>query len=104
MDFDMHPEDVKAALRKRGTSLAELARAHGVTISIPASALRRSLPKWEGIIAAALGMDPATIWPSRYAERAEKAALRARTSAEVAAARAMPRRRGRPRKIQAEAA
>ena len=104
MNCDMHPEDVKAALRKRGTSLADLARRHGVTITIPASALRRSLPKWESIIATELGMEPVTIWPSRYAQRAEKAARRAHRAAEVAAAKAMPRRRGRPRKLQAEAA
>ena len=98
MDTDTHPEDVKAALRKEGTSLAQLARAHGVTISTPASALRKPLPKWEAIIAEALGKDPAQIWPKRYAQRAEKAAQLARTSAEVAAAKAKPRRRGRPPK------
>ena len=96
MPHDRHPEDVKAALRKAGTSLAILAREHSVTKSLPSIALRRSFPKWEGIIAAALGEDPRAVWPERFAIRDADAARRAKLSAELAADRAIPRRLGRP--------
>lgn len=93
---DWHPADIKAALAKENTSLAALARQHGVTKSIPSIALKRPFPKWERIIAAAIGQDPRVIWPNRFANRDADDAQRARRSAEIAAARARPRRRGRP--------
>lgn len=97
MDNDTHPEDIKAALRKRDTSLAELARANNGTTQALSTALRvGNMPRWEKVIAAALGKQPEEVWPKRYAERAKKAEERARRSAEIAAARSRPRRRGRP--------
>lgn len=89
---DRDPEDIKHALRKKNVTLAGLARQHGVTKSVPTVALRQSFPKWEAIIAAVLGEPPENIWPVRYAARAK----RDRIAAEIAAARARPRRRGRP--------
>ncbi|MBI6262380.1 helix-turn-helix domain-containing protein, partial [Proteus mirabilis] len=49
---DWHPADIIAALRKRGTTLA--------------NALSRPWPKGEKIIADFLGVAPSEIWPSRY--------------------------------------
>lgn len=64
---DWHPADVKAAIAKKGTTLAELSRQHGY--SRPTSfynALKVPYPKVERIIAAFLELKPEQIWPSRY--------------------------------------
>ncbi|MFK8260530.1 helix-turn-helix domain-containing protein [Erwinia sp. AnSW2-5] len=63
---DMHPADIVAAIKKRQTSLAELSRKVGLSSGTLANALKRPWPKGEFIIAAALGMHPSEIWPSRY--------------------------------------
>ena len=63
---DWHPADIIAALKKRGTSLAALSRRAGLASSTLANALARRWPKGEGLIADALGVHPADIWPSRY--------------------------------------
>lgn len=64
---DWHRADIVAALRKAGWSIRRLSRHHGY--SSPTTlcvALDRPWPKGERIIAEALDMDPARIWPSRY--------------------------------------
>ncbi|SFN26171.1 transcriptional regulator, Nlp family [Izhakiella capsodis] len=63
---DWHSADIIAALRKRKTSLAALSRASGLSSSTLANALCRPWPKGEWIIAKALNVHPAEIWPSRY--------------------------------------
>lgn len=63
---DLHPEDVKAAIRKRGTTLTALAHEHGYDASAIGLALRRPWPAVEAIIARAIGATPQAIWPSRY--------------------------------------
>ena len=63
---DWHPADVLAALKKRGHSLAGLSVANGYHPTAAGKALKRSWPAMEAIIAGALGLAPATIWPSRY--------------------------------------
>lgn len=66
---DWHPEDVKAAVRKTGTSLTALALANGLS----ESAVRRTLicpwPKVQALIARHLRLKPQDIWPSRYDAR-----------------------------------
>jgi Ner family transcriptional regulator len=66
---DWHRADVVAALHKKGWSLRELSRQSGLSDGTLKSALDRPYKKAEGIIAAALQMDPRDIWPSRYAKR-----------------------------------
>lgn len=66
---DMHPADIVAAMKKRQTSLAELSRKVGLSSGTLANALKRPWPKGEFIIAAALGMHPSEIWPSRYFDK-----------------------------------
>ncbi|EOE6853860.1 helix-turn-helix domain-containing protein [Cronobacter sakazakii] len=66
MTTDWHPADIIAALRKKGTSLAALSRASGLSSSTLANALTRPWPKGEYLIAEALGVHPSAIWPSRY--------------------------------------
>lgn len=63
---DWHPADIVAGLRKKGTSLAAESRKAGLSSSTLANALTRPWPKGELIIAEVLGVQPWTIWPSRY--------------------------------------
>lgn len=65
--MDMHPEDIKAAIRKRGGTLAALARSAGVsTQALSAALATRSSARLEIFVAKFLGTPPHQIWPSRY--------------------------------------
>lgn len=61
-----HHADIIAGLRKKGTNLAALSRANGLSSSTLANALTRPWPKGEYLIAEALGVHPSIIWPERY--------------------------------------
>lgn len=63
---DWHPADIICALHKAGWTLRKLAAHHGISKSPLTVALRRAYPKSEARIAAVIGEQPATIWPSRY--------------------------------------
>lgn len=63
---DWHPADIVAALHKRGTSLARVSRKAGLASSTLANALTHPWPRGEWLIAAALNLHPADIWPGRY--------------------------------------
>lgn len=63
---DWHRADIKAALEKRGLSLARLARLNGYARTSTPMALHIPWPKMERLIAGAIGTTPQTIWPSRY--------------------------------------
>lgn len=63
---DWHKADIVAALWKSGTSLQRLARLHGYATNSAHPALHRPWPKFERLIAEALGLQPQAIWPSRY--------------------------------------
>jgi Ner family transcriptional regulator len=63
---DWHSADIIAGLRKKGTTLATVSRAAGLSSSTLSNALSRPWPKGELLIAEALGLVPAQIWPSRY--------------------------------------
>ena len=62
-----HRADIVAAVRKAGWSLRSLSLHHGYaspnTVGI---ALHRHWPKGERLIATAIGVEAATIWPTRY--------------------------------------
>lgn len=64
--LDWHKADIVAALWKSGTSLQRLARQHGYAANSAHPALHRPWPKFERLIAEALGLNPQDIWPSRY--------------------------------------
>ena len=68
---DMHPADVIAALRKRGTSLRQIA------LQNEYSHIQRVLTSpWlaaEQLVARALEMKPEEVWPSRYLNPADRA-------------------------------
>lgn len=70
---DWHPEDIKAAIRKRGSTLAELARAEGISKQVLSMVLQgRASARDEKAIAKFLSLKPATIWPSRYLPNGER--------------------------------
>ena len=64
---DWHKEDIKAAIHKAGFTFKGLSLANGYrSVDACHQALHRPYPKTERIIAAALGVQPEEIWPSRY--------------------------------------
>ncbi len=66
---DWHRADVVAELKKKGWSVRALSIAAGLSPNTLKGALQFPYPKGEQIIAAAIGVSPETIWPSRYAAR-----------------------------------
>lgn len=64
---DWHPADIVAAVKKAGTNLSALSEKHGYSRNNLRNALYRKYPLAEKIIAEAIGVAPADIWPSRYA-------------------------------------
>jgi Ner family transcriptional regulator len=68
---DWHRADIKAALEKRGLSLARLARLNGYARSSAPAALHFPWPRMERLIATAIGVAPQEIWPSRYNEKGQ---------------------------------
>ena len=66
---DWHPADVLAALKKRGRTLSGLSTAHGYHVTAAGKALKHPWPAMEALIAAAIGVTPEEIWPTRYAKR-----------------------------------
>ncbi|MEX1082068.1 MAG: helix-turn-helix domain-containing protein [Halofilum sp. (in: g-proteobacteria)] len=69
---DWHRADIVAALRKAGWTLRRLAKHHGYGCPTTLStALERSYPRAERLIAEAIGVSPEVIWPSRYAQRTQ---------------------------------
>ncbi|MGR6858926.1 helix-turn-helix domain-containing protein [Aliivibrio salmonicida] len=65
-DIDWHSADVKCALAKLDTNMAELARDHQLAPSTLRNIFRFHWPKGERIVAEAIGEKPEIIWPSRY--------------------------------------
>lgn len=65
-ECDLHPADIIASLRKRGTTLSAVSRKAGLASSTLANALSRHWPKGERLIAEAMETSPEKIWPSRY--------------------------------------
>lgn len=63
---DWHKADIQAALYKAGWTFRRLARHHGVSPGAITHALREPRPLAEARIAAAIGIEPYRIWPSRY--------------------------------------
>lgn len=62
----LHREDVKAAIRKRGTSLAKFATSRGYDASAVSVAFYKPWPAVERLIGEFIGVPPQRIWPERY--------------------------------------
>ena len=63
-----HREEIKAAIRMRGTDLEELSVSNGLGPADCSSALRRPHFAAEMVIAEFLGRSPRELWPQRYDE------------------------------------
>ncbi|WP_370655458.1 helix-turn-helix domain-containing protein [Candidatus Binatus sp.] len=63
---DWQREYIIAELHRRGISLRQLSFRNGYRRNTVREALDRVYPKAQSIIAAALGVKPNEIWPSRY--------------------------------------
>lgn len=73
---DWHAEDIKAAVRKRDTTLAQLARDAGLPKQVLSACLQgRVSERAERVIAEFLGVKPHLIWPSRYAKNGKRVRL-----------------------------
>ncbi|MGE0256966.1 MAG: transcriptional regulator [Alphaproteobacteria bacterium] len=66
MPRNWHPEDVKAAVRKTGISLSELARRNRVSPSTVHKALTEPHPTGNRAVAAYLGRSVHELWPDWY--------------------------------------
>ncbi len=64
-----HPEDIKAAVRKAGATLAQLSREAGLCTEACSQALHRDWPRAEEAIARCIGIPARKLWPQRYARR-----------------------------------
>jgi len=66
MSQGMHPEEIKAALRKSGKTLEKLSKEWGFCASAVSKALRSPMPRVEPKIAKYIGVPLYKIWPDRY--------------------------------------
>jgi len=74
---DMHPEDIKALIRKRGSNITALAATAGLNKQSIATAIHaRVSARAEQAIADFLEMPAAKIWPSRYNKDGSRISLR----------------------------
>lgn len=64
--INWHPADIKAALSKRGATVAQVARKAGIHETTVSKALRHPCLTGERAIAAFLETHPKVIWPARY--------------------------------------
>lgn len=71
-----HAEDIKAAVRKRGTSLKALATDNGLCESACRASLRRPQPTSDKVIAEFLGEPLHRLWPNRYTPTGERRTVR----------------------------
>jgi Ner family transcriptional regulator len=69
-----HAEDIKAAVRKKGTTLKALALSNGLSESACRASLLRPQPAADKVISRFLGVPLNKLWPSRY-DRAGKRTL-----------------------------
>jgi len=63
---DWSRDQIKAALRDKGYTLAALSRANGKSTGYFAMALQQPMRHAEKIMADIIGVHPSEIWPSRY--------------------------------------
>ncbi|WP_416362420.1 helix-turn-helix domain-containing protein [Phenylobacterium sp. 58.2.17] len=61
-----HAEDIKSAVRKKGTTLKALALMNNLSESACRASLRRPQPTSDKVISEFLGVPLHTLWPKRY--------------------------------------
>jgi lambda repressor-like predicted transcriptional regulator len=65
---NIHPEDLKALVRKTGLSVSDVARGAGLHPSTALHALRRPQPTGNQALANHLGMRLSDLWPEWFKE------------------------------------
>lgn len=65
-DRNWHRQDIIAAVRKTGTTLARLAERHGCARNTVYIALDRRFPRVHAVIARQIGRSRGDIWPNWY--------------------------------------
>jgi Ner family transcriptional regulator len=68
---DWHPADIVAAMRKAGWSFRRLSKHYGLNPVTLSKVLRMPYPNGERLVAAAIGVKPEEIWPTRYGNDAK---------------------------------
>ena len=63
---NMHRAYIIAAIREKGSTLAQLSIDAGLHPRTLGNALERKYPKGEKMIADCIGIPPQEIWPERY--------------------------------------
>ena len=66
MRHGWHPQDILAAVRKKGSNLRRLGRAHGFADNTLHKALTVRFPNAHAVIAAYLGVSRGDLWPRWY--------------------------------------
>ncbi|ECH9261514.1 helix-turn-helix domain-containing protein [Salmonella enterica] len=66
---DWHPGQIVGEVRAQGLTLRKLSLRAGLAQDTLKNALYRHVPKYESIIADAIGRKPEEIWPSRYTRK-----------------------------------
>ena len=91
----MHPEDLKAALRKRYGTISGLARRWGYNrAAITNTILRHDYSvKLEELIAGALDISPFDIWPERWSPNGEPLPRTGRKSSRFSARQTVQKER-----------
>lgn len=69
---DMHPEEIKAAVRMTGITLTALALQAGLSESACRNALRKKSGRADEAIAVQIGKSLEAIWPSRYGRKSSR--------------------------------
>lgn len=78
---EYHPEDIKAAVRKRGTTLAHLSREAGLCSAACSLSLRHPIPAANRAVAAFLGLALHQLWPQWYTPAGKR--IRSRSTTKV---------------------
>lgn len=66
MRVGWHPQDIMAAVRKKGSSLQRLAREHGFSRNTLNRALKERFPNAHAVIADYIGVSRGDLWPQWY--------------------------------------
>lgn len=67
-----HREDIKAAIRKKGSTLADISRKAGLNERTGANSLFRPIPRINRAIADFLGVTLHDLWPRWYDQNGER--------------------------------
>ncbi|MFN7128955.1 MAG: helix-turn-helix domain-containing protein [Brevundimonas sp.] len=68
----MHPEDIKASVRKKGTTLTALATSNGLSPSACRKSLKVPCGRADVLIARCIGKPLHEIWPNRYDRKGKR--------------------------------